>query len=285
MKRRMDVFRKLGGKIVNGLAKTVISAGVLMSSSCNYAAIDEVAPTTTTPEKVSLYHLVLDLDHSAFTYHLAFHPWQTWLSLSYAPFEAVEPLSQPGNANTNGVILDALKVRPKRTPWAAAWDRESVVLKMNDILSSHGIASESVRVRMIAHAIVASGWKQNVWNFNAWGVRQGSWDKKWYEMPTFEEDDSGKMVFVEDASWRAFSNWEEAIRDYQQRISADSERPSYREAHRYLVSNAVSFRHAKLFWESLGDGNYYTASNFTGAKFARLCGGVRAVLRSHQSTL
>lgn len=266
----------------------IFTAGVLgtavISSSCNYAGIDDTAAPTTTPEKVSPYQLQLTAEIDPFVNGLAFHPFQTWLSLSYAPSEVVTDIEDiDSNFPSENAGVDPLKVKPSRTPWAPAWDRESVVLVMNDILAKHNVSSLNTRVRMIAHAIVASGWKQNVWNFNAWGVRQGSWEKSWYEMPTYEEDESGHYVFVDDASWRAFSSWDEAIDDFQQRISADSERPSYREAHRHLVTESVSFRVAKAYWEALGDGNYYTASNFTGEKFARLCGGVRSILKSHPS--
>ena len=251
---------------------------VLMSvclSACNYATFEEVTSPSTTPEKVSIYQLVLNSDASFYAQRFIFHPNQTWLSFSYAPAEASE--SQP--VSDLVVNDDLLRIRPLRTPWAPAWDREAVVLGMNRILLSHGVESENMRVRMIAHAVVASGWKQNVWNFNAWGVRQGSWEKNWYIMPTYEEDENGHSVFVADATWRAFNNWEEAIDDYMTRISADSERPSYREAYRHLKSDTISFRTAKAFWHALGDGNYYTASDFTGEKFARLCGGVRSILR------
>ncbi|MBN2714875.1 MAG: hypothetical protein JXX14_03405 [Deltaproteobacteria bacterium] len=258
----------------------LFTAGVLILSACNYAAIDDEVTLSTTPEKVSAYQLFLQNEYHPYEYRLKYHPFQTWLSLSYAPAEVSEDAGL-----AVGLDADDLRVKPFRTPWAPAYDREQVILTMNRILIENGIESESMRVRMIAHAIVASGWKQKVWNFNAWGVRQGSWDKSWYVMPTYEEDDDGDMIYVSDASWRAFSGWDEAIRDFQQRISPDSERPSYREAYKYLSSTLVSFRVARAYWEALSDGNYYTATWFTGEKFARLCGGVREVLKSQETVL
>lgn len=242
---------------------------------CGYSNTEDVAFSSTTQEKLSLYRLQLTYQNPpSQLQQYAYSPYRTWLAISYSPMEKF-----PSGIDIDSGIFGQ-KVKPTPTPWAPAWDRRSVVLKMNHILEENGIASEHIRVRMIAHAIVASGWKQNVWNFNAWGVKQGSWEKQWYVMATYEEDSNGNVVFVEDAMWRAFEGWSDAIRDFKGRISPDSQRPAYRKAHEHLMSEKVSFRSSKAYWEALGAGNYYTASKFTGEKFARLCGGVRAILQS-----
>ena len=281
MKKKFKWLHKRSGssseKFMGRIFLLVLAGLAGLGAGCNYAAIDEAAASSTTAEKVGPYQLFLKTEYSEYAHRLAFHPSQTWLSLSYAPVENIE-------IPDVDVVLGAhRKVRPSRTPWAPALERETIILRMNDILTSNGVDSVHVRVRMIAHAIVASGWKQKVWNFNAWGVRQGSWEKEWYVMPTYEENDDGSMEYVADASWRAFSGWEEAILDFQERISAESERPSYREAYRHLVAETVSPRTSRAYWEALSEGNYYTATWFTGEKFARLCGGVRGVLKNHKS--
>ena len=281
MKKAEKLFKQItessSRKTLNRVLLAGLAGCMLSGPGCNYAAIDEASALSTTPRKVGFYQLVLQTEYSDYAHRLAFHPSQTWLSLSYAPVENLEI------AAAEQIEGSPNKVKPFRTPWAPALERETIILKMNEILMSNGVESEHVRTRMIAHAIVASGWKQKVWNFNAWGVRQGSWEKDWYVMPTYEENEHGNLEYVADASWRAFTGWEEAIQDFQQRISPDSDRPSYREAYRHLVAETVSLRTARAYWDALSDGNYYTATWFTGEKFARLCGGVRSVLRNHNS--
>ncbi|MBN2342754.1 MAG: hypothetical protein JXX29_24045 [Deltaproteobacteria bacterium] len=240
----------------------------------------------TTQNKLSHYQLHLASENCLYWNYQEQYPYSTWISYSVTPVEFLndsisDDVSLDGE-DTEDASLECnntTKVKPTKTPWAPAWDHVSVVKEMNRILLQHGVHSKTVRVRMIAHAIVASGWKQNIWNYNAWGVKQGSWEREWYVMPTYEEDDEGNEVWVEDAAWRAFSSWEEAIQDFQERISPDSERPSYRDAYTYLTSERQYFKNSKAYWEALGAGNYYTASKFTGEKFARLCGGVNAILR------
>lgn len=248
----------------------------LLCHGCGYSQIDEATYFETTQRKLNHYQLHLPDESSLYWRYNEIQPVTSWISLSVIPWELY-----PQNDESEESLEheQSVKVKPTKTPWAAAWDRSSVVRRMDEILRDNGVVSETIRVHMIAHAIVASGWKQNVWNYNAWGVKQGSWEKSWYMMPTYEEDENGNDVFVEDAAWRSFENWPEAIADFQSRISADSERPAYREAYAHLTEEKFRFKTAKAYWEALGKGNYYTASKFTGKKFARLCGGVRAILR------
>ena len=131
-------------------------------------------------------------------------------------------------------------------------------------------------MRMIAHSIVASGWRQNVWNYNAWGVQQGSWEGPFYTMNTVETDENGNDVPVEDARWRAFGGWDEAVADFRNRINPDSRRPSYRQAHNHLYSTKPGASAA--YWAALGDGNYYTARHFSDKKFGALCKAVLDIL-------
>jgi hypothetical protein len=168
------------------------------------------------------------------------------------------------------------RVRPQRTPWGRAGNHTDLVHNMNTILVRNGVDDEHVRVRMIAHAIIASGWRQSVWHHNAWGVKQGSWKAEWYEMPTIEADDMGNRLVVQNERWRAFSSWEEAIADYQNRITKRSRRPSYRKAAIFL--NDPHRLADAAYWEALGNGNYYTAQAFTPTRFSLLCRYVRREL-------
>ncbi len=189
-----------------------------------------------------------------------------YISISYAPVYLFTGFSKD---------LSVLKVKPVLTPWADAWNKKEIVKQMDAILRQNKIESVNMRVKMIAHAVVASGWKQNVWNYNAWGVKQGAWNGNWYVMPTVEEDDHGNKIEIEHETWRSFNGWKEAIDDFKSRISSNSERPSYRLAYKHLVSDKISVSVAKGYWEALGSGNYYTARKFTGLRFARLCYTVR----------
>ncbi|MBN2803288.1 MAG: hypothetical protein JXR91_09355 [Deltaproteobacteria bacterium] len=197
-----------------------------------------------------------------------------YISINYAPVYTWSLYDIDENIKDTS---EGDKVKPNPTPWAEAWDRELIVQKMNSILIENGISSINMRVRMIAHAIVASGWKQKVWNYNAWGVKTGSWQRDYYIMPTIEEID-GESVEIEEESWRSFNNWSEAVDDYKERISMDSNRPSYRKAYSFLQSEDVSVKDAIGYWEALGEGNYFTARKFTGRNFARLCSTVRSYL-------
>jgi len=173
------------------------------------------------------------------------------------------------------------RIRPRKTPWGPPWQHKELVTNMSAILVQNNIIKPSVKVRMIAHAIVASGWRQNVWNYNAWGVQRGSWRGPYHILNTIEETDQGTPYQVKDAPWRAFRGWAEAVRDYHNRISADSKRPSYRQAYRHLHNPGSKADAA--YWAALGEGNYYTAQKFTAKKFAALCHGIRQILAQTQN--
>lgn len=167
-------------------------------------------------------------------------------------------------------------MKPRKTQWGTPWNHEELCRNMNSILVDAGVESGEARVRMIAHAIVASGWRQNVWNYNAWGVQQGSWRGPYYEMPTVEIDENGNIHEVPNAAWRSFESWQQAVDDFHARISPDSQRPSYRQAYRHLMN--PSRKADAVYWSALGDGNYYTAQHFDKKKFAMLCWGIREIL-------
>ena len=168
------------------------------------------------------------------------------------------------------------EMKPRKTLWGTPWNHEELCRNMNAILVDAGVESDAARVRMIAHAIVASGWRQNVWNYNAWGVQQGSWRGPYYVMYTEEIGDDGKVHEVPDAAWRSFEGWQQAVDDFYARINPDSQRPSYRQAYRHLMN--PSRKADAVYWSALGDGNYYTAEHFDKKKFAMLCWGVREIL-------
>ncbi len=168
------------------------------------------------------------------------------------------------------------EVKPHNTRWGTPWNHEELCRNMNAILVDAGVESGAARVRMIAHAIVASGWRQNVWNYNAWGVQRGSWYGPYYEMYTEEIDEDGNVHEVPDAAWRSFESWRQAVDDFYARINPDSPRPSYRQAYRHLMN--PSRKADAVYWSALGDGNYYTAQHFDKKKFAMLCWGVREIL-------
>ncbi len=191
---------------------------------------------------------------------------RTDLSFSFAPM-----------ANVIADVRNTpARVAPVSTSWGSPWDRENLCRVMDRILEENGIDNPEQRVRMIAHSIVASGWRQNVWNHNAWGVRQGSWEGPYYIKSTLEEDDDGNRHVVWDAKWRSFDDWKAAVDDFKKRINADSGRPSYRQAYRHLTNS--NKRADAPYWEALGDGNYYTATHFSKKTFTQLCWTVRSYL-------
>lgn len=167
------------------------------------------------------------------------------------------------------------RVNATPTPWAKAWDHGAISRNMYALLVRYGIESHDVRCRMVAHAIVASGWRQACWCYNAWGVRVGSWTGDYYQMNTQEDDGTGKLVDDKGAKWRAFKNWRQAIDDFRQRIAISN--PRYKAA--ALALEAPGSTSDSNYWEALGQGGYYTDTvNMTPAKFANLCNRVRAEL-------
>ena len=178
--------------------------------------------------------------------------------------------------------LDLTKqVRPVKTPFGEPWNHREIVLRMDSLLRRIGISRTGERVRMTANAIFASGWKQNVWWFNAWGVKRGSWKGNWYTMKTLEARKDGSYYAVDNATWRAFDGWRQAVEDFQGRISPDSGRAGYREAYEHLVDETSPVELADAaYWDALGAGGYYTDKKFKGANFASLCARVRSELES-----
>jgi flagellum-specific peptidoglycan hydrolase FlgJ len=117
---------------------------------------------------------------------------------------------------------------------------------MDRILFDLGVGDSWVRRRLTAHAIVASGWKQNVWHFNAWGVQRGkSWAGDFYVMGTKEIED-GAEVYHASQEWRAFESWEAALDDTLARAKANAG------------------RWATLHDASAPDGDYWAATKAAG---------------------
>lgn len=170
-----------------------------------------------------------------------------------------------------------VRVPAVKTPWAPAWAHAEICVNMDRILRAAGVTSETVRRRMTAHAIVASGWRQAVWCYNAWGVKTGkSWAGDYYEMTTLEDDGTGSLYVVPNDAWRAFPSWDAAVRDYEKRINVNSSR--YGEAARILPDPNVP---DSEFWAALGRGGYYTdTQNMTPSKFGSLCARVSKELES-----
>lgn len=160
------------------------------------------------------------------------------------------------------------KVPATLTRWGTPQDHTAICRNMNAILASCGVASAVVRRRMTAHAIVASGWKQNCWCHNAWGVKTGkSWTGDWYTMTTYEDDGTGTLYVVPNDAWRAFATWAEAVADFQKRISPSSSR--YADAYAALVDES---RSDSDYWAELGEAGYYTdTTSMTPGKFKKLC--------------
>lgn len=174
------------------------------------------------------------------------------------------------------MALDMTKqVKAVRTPWGEAWSHNELVIRMNAILEACGIAGSPQRVKMTAHAIFASGWRQNCFNYNAWGVKVGSWKGPWFSKGTQEATESGEYYSIT-AAWRAFSGWCEAVQDYTDRIGPDSWNQNYREASKFLPIPGEGAD--RDFWAALGAGGYYTDKQFGPQSFASLCSRVRSEL-------
>jgi hypothetical protein len=168
------------------------------------------------------------------------------------------------------------QIAPVKTPWGEAQNHSQIVLRMEALLTRYGIVTSDMRHRMTAHAIFASGWKQNVWHFNAWGVKRGSWKGDWYTMNTQEADASGAYYDVPGEGWRAFTSWKESITDFLNRISPTSSREGYRNAYEHLVQTGQA--HDAEYWAALGVGGYYTDKAFKPEDFANLVNRVRIEL-------
>lgn len=164
-------------------------------------------------------------------------------------------------------------ITAKKTPWGDPGNHRQLVLRMDALLQRYGITNADKRARMTAHAIFASGWKQNVWHYNAWGVKRGSWPGDWYIKGTQEADEEGDLYDVPKAEWRAFENWKQAIDDFLQRISPTSSREGYRQAAGVL--SLPGAEHDADYWAGLKAGGYFTDKQFKPENFASLVARVR----------
>jgi hypothetical protein len=142
------------------------------------------------------------------------------------------------------------------------------------LLDRAGIESLDSRVRRTAHAIVASGWRQNVCHYNAWGVQRGGWTGDWYVWGSEEENPDGSMRKTPTQEWRAFTSWRQAIADYDKRINTASSKAGYAAAAAILA--APGRENDAAFWAALGQGGYYTdKKNIHPPDFASICARVR----------
>lgn len=169
------------------------------------------------------------------------------------------------------------RIARRLTRWAKPWDHHGVSVNMDRILRACGVTSEPRRIKMIAHAVVASGWKQNVWWFNAWGVKRGSWTGDYYTQDTIEEIDGVEQPFPSEP-WRAFRNWRQAVEDYQRRINPSSSSTGYAQAGALLDDDSPGS--CAAFWQAAKKGRYFTGTKFTPQMFASVCNRVRREIAS-----
>lgn len=166
------------------------------------------------------------------------------------------------------------QVKAVATPWAEPWNHRAVCVNMDALLSELGVSESHVRRRLTAHAIVASGWRQAIWHFNAWGVKRASWSGPWYVMPT-DEEIKGETVHFKGgkvAQWRAFSGWREAFDDTIARLQRSPGR---------LQALYDASADDSDYWKASGAAKYYTDTrNMTPERFGKLCGRVRLEIES-----
>lgn len=160
------------------------------------------------------------------------------------------------------------KIEAIRTPWGD--DHKSIRLNMLALLERYGIAESYVRERVTAHAILASGWKQNCFNHNAWGVKRGSWAGNYVVLSTYEEINK-ERIKVEGAEWRAFDNWRSAIDDYFKRINVENNR--YSSAAKALYSRLIDCD--KTFFDQLRVAGYFTDTGMSAGEFQSIVNGIR----------
>lgn len=171
------------------------------------------------------------------------------------------------------------RIKAKKTQWGEPWNHHEIALRMDALLQRCGVDDPDERVRMTAHAVIASGWRQNVWWYNAWGVKRGKWPGDYYQRDTKEENKDGELYDVPGEQWRAFGGWCDAVEDFRGRIAPESYRRGYEQAYQHLVAGPGR-EHDAGYWEALGNGGYYTDTKFTPAKFAKLCDRIRRELAS-----
>jgi len=165
-----------------------------------------------------------------------------------------------------------IQVKAVHTPWADAQDHKAIIENMNAILIDAGVTIPGMRRKMIAHSIIACGWKQKCWNHNAWAVKTGKrWTREFYLMDTKEEI-NGELVDVPNDAWRSFDSWGEAITDYLGRIGPDGPFESYREGGAILRDPLGD---DKTFWTTIASKYATDTKNFAdGTGFASICARV-----------
>jgi hypothetical protein len=137
-----------------------------------------------------------------------------------------------------------MEVSVVRTPFVDVprTNHAAIVRAIDRVLADCGISSAVARRRMAEHAILASGWKQNIFHYNAWGVKRGrGWEGDWFSARSWEIVDGERVDIV--GEWRAFRNWQESVDDYLGRLAT----PRYRAAQDALYS------------ETVGDEEYFRA--------------------------
>jgi hypothetical protein len=154
------------------------------------------------------------------------------------------------------------ELRPMSTPIGEAWNYRQLATRYDALLRRLGVDPPNLVNILIAHSIVAVGWRQNIWWYNAWGAQVGKWSGDWYTKRTKEEAD-GVEYEVPNQRWRAFHSWREAMTDTLGRIGPNSWNGAYTAAWRIAYDGGS----AADYWEQLGVGGYYTSTQFTPAKF------------------
>ena len=155
--------------------------------------------------------------------------------------------------------------KPKSTPIGEAWNHRQLVTRYDALLRRLSVGPPNFVNILIAHSLVAVGWRQNIWWYNAWGAQVGKWTGNWYTKRTKEEAD-GVEYEVPNQRWRAFKDWRQATQDTLERIGPTSWNAAYTAAWRIAFDGGS----AADYWEQLGVGGYYTSTAFTPAKFQSL---------------
>jgi hypothetical protein len=151
--------------------------------------------------------------------------------------------------------LDMTKqVRVNNAPWAKVAppkDYKGVSLNLWGMLHSAGF-TKPVQVRkMIAHAIMASGWMQrNAWNHNYWKMKTGrNWPGNWFAKKS-PENINGKLV-LKGSTWRHYDNPKGGIDGYWNFIN---KLIRYRESLAILTNESIP---EDEFWRQLGLDGWY----------------------------
>lgn len=168
--------------------------------------------------------------------------------------------------------MSGKELKPIKTPWGPPWEHRILCTRMDALLRRLGV-EDPARTRLHALAYQASGWRQNVWHFNAWGTKRGSWPGEWYTLSTWEDDGSGNMIPVKAAEWRAFTGWAEALVDTWERLTRHP---------RYAARSGVALvsRHMSDddFFKALGLDGYYTDTTKPPTYFSGITSKIRREL-------